>query len=281
MTPADPFDHPLFVGDRVAADPNECDVVIRRIVSRESLRTTRLGEDLWTFSEIRSAASRLEVEAATAGKGVQEQLEAANRYIQILEIERDTTLADAKQHWQVATEHDDRAREAEAVQRGLRARVQLYEASFAQRSGDLDDELELPQQWKELVNWCDTELAGRLVLGSQARKGIKKAEFESVDSVVRCLLWLASEYRDTRMCGGGTTRNTTILPGIENALCGDHTFRFEWQQRFLLADWHVKTGGNSRDPRRCLRIYYCFDDITQAGDCCRHARSSADQCNVS
>lgn len=275
---ADPFDHPLFVGDQVEADPDECDVAIRRIVSRESLRTTRLGEDLWTFSELRSAASRLEVDAARAGKDVQKQLVAASRYIRNLEVERETALADVERHWQLATEHEDRAKEAEATQRGLRARVQAYVVAFSQHNLDPDDELEFPQQWTELVDWCDTELAGRLVLGSQARKGIKKAEFESVNSVAECLLWLASKYRDTRMCGGGTTRNMTILNGIENAPCGDDTFRFEWQQRYLRADWHVKTRGNTRDPRRCLRIYYCFDDTTQqviVADMPRHRRTSA------
>ena len=27
--------------------------------------------------------------------------------------------------------------------------------------------------------------------------------------------------------------------------------------------WHLKNGGNTRDPERCLRIYYFWDDETQ------------------
>ena len=28
-------------------------------------------------------------------------------------------------------------------------------------------------------------------------------------------------------------------------------------------EWHIKNGGNTRDPRRCLRIYYFWDEDSQ------------------
>jgi hypothetical protein len=92
---------------------------------------------------------------------------------------------------------------------------------------------------------------------------MKKAEFEDVKLAARCLLWLARDCRDRRMKGGGSLANVSIEPGIENAPCGEDTFKFDFQGRRLEADWHIKNGGNTREPRRCLRIYYAWDEVTQ------------------
>ena len=40
-------------------------------------------------------------------------------------------------------------------------------------------------------------------------------------------------------------------------------FRIWWQGQQHTADWHIKNGGNTRDPRRCLRIYYFWEHATQ------------------
>ena len=53
---------------------------------------------------------------------------------------------------------------------------------------------------------------------------------------------------------------------------------FDWQEGRLSADWHVKNGGNTREPRRCLRIYYGFDEATRqvvVADMPAHRRSGA------
>ena len=34
----------------------------------------------------------------------------------------------------------------------------------------------------------------------------------------------------------------------------------DWKGRRYEVDWHVKTGGNAHDPKRCLRIYYFWED---------------------
>jgi hypothetical protein len=81
--------------------------------------------------------------------------------------------------------------------------------------------------------------------------------------VGRCLRWLASTCRDRRINGGGSLANIPIEEGVENAPCGADSFNFDFHGRRLQADWHVKSGGNTHDPVRCLRIYYAFDEMTQ------------------
>ena len=43
----------------------------------------------------------------------------------------------------------------------------------------------------------------------------------------------------------------------------DDTYYFDRDGRRFSAAWHVKTSDNTRDPVRCLRIYYCFDSQMQ------------------
>lgn len=72
--------------------------------------------------------------------------------------------------------------------------------------------------------------------------------------------------------------NVTIMDGIQNASCGADTYDFDWNGRRFSADWHIKNGGNTRDPIRCLRIYYCFDTQTQqivVADMPAHRRTGA------
>lgn len=65
------------------------------------------------------------------------------------------------------------------------------------------------------------------------------------------------------MNGGGSVAEEAILEGIRNASCGGDAYTFTFDERKLTADWHVKAGGNTYDPSRCLRIYYCWDDRTK------------------
>jgi hypothetical protein len=135
-----------------------------------------------------------------------------------------------------------------------------------------------PAAWSELADWCDRTLIGRLVLAPAARRGIKKAEFEAVSLAARCLLWLANECRNRRLTGGGSLSNVPIARGIENAPCGEDTFKFEFQGRRLEADRHIKNRGNTRDPLRCLRIDYAWDELTHqivVADMSGHRRTGA------
>jgi hypothetical protein len=68
---------------------------------------------------------------------------------------------------------------------------------------------------------CDEQLAGRVLLTSQARDHIRNAEFEDVRQAARCLLWLSNEFREAKLDGaGGTLNDFPIEAGVRNAHCG-------------------------------------------------------------
>lgn len=78
--------------------------------------------------------------------------------------------------------------------------------------------------------------------------------------------------------GDGSAREEPVSDGVRNAHCGKDSFDFTWQGNQYTADWHIKNGGNTRDPSRCLRIYYAWDASTQqmiVADMPYHRRTGA------
>lgn len=276
---SDPFVHRLFLGDAVKDDPDGICTNLRLIVASESLRRTRLGHDVLPFVAVRSAALKLEQQArANSGANEIDQLETAKKQVTALEAEIAAAKNEASQNWQLAQEEEERAIASEAQLNAARARIQVLEEQFRSRGFHPDADIVIPDAWEELADWCDTTFAGRLVLSPVARRGIRNPRFEDIELVGRSLVWLAGECRTRRLMGGGTLANIQIESGVENAPCGNDTFQFDFQGRRLNADWHVKSGGNTRDPARCLRIYYTFDDVTQqviVADMPAHRRTAA------
>ena len=118
----------------------------------------------------------------------------------------------------------------------------------------------LPVTWKEFPAWCGEHLADRLILSPRARNTIKKTQYEDVETAAKCLLWLAGDYRRARLDGAGDDLRGPIESGLWNDRCGGDSFPFDWNGRRVEVEWHVKNGGNTTDPARCLRIYYFWDE---------------------
>lgn len=297
---ADPREHPLFLGHKVSINPDDCEREIRQLVAHESVRRTRLGHDVLSFSDVadfrseaaREAAQRREIETARVIHDTQitverrisvleQEIEARKSDVDALEdqvksaqSERDRSFDLATQEEERARSAEERARNAEATLYGLNVHVVKLRRMLSQQQIDPDRGLELPRTWEELAEWCNEHLAGRLVLAPQARRGIKKAMFDDPELAGRCLLWLSSTYRDIRIDGIGDPRDAhahirtvtdhdgTAISGVENSRCGTDEFYFDYEDGRLKADWHVKNG-NARDREHCLRIYYCYDEAKQ------------------
>lgn len=263
---SDAYSHPLLLADSL----NTVDKAalgerrIREMVSQFSLRAVRLGEHVIPFSRLRSLTLEAKQEVLTAeGAADEDQLATSNERIASLEVE----LREAKEIESLAIEEsamaEERARLAEAQSSNAAARVQQLLEQIKERGIDPDEGVQLPRSWGDFVDWCDEQLIGRVVLTSAAKRGCKKASFSDVERAARSLLWLATDCRSRFMEGGGSLRDETIEPGVLNAHCGSDAFDSSWMSGRVKIDWHVKTGGNSRAPENCLRIYYGWDDQTQ------------------
>jgi len=278
----DPFTHRLVLADQIGAAGGgaRCARWMRQLAATDSIRRAKLGSDVLAFSDIRSAS--LEARQRTLeseGASDADQLEAAKA--RLATLEKDVERQRSEQEYYVEEYEKERQRADFADRQAQIAAYRIQELTrlLKDKGDDPDQEVPTPKSWDELPDWCDQYLSGRLVLTPAARRAVKSPEFEDVELVARCLLWLAGTCRDQRAQGGeGTLRDVQLEEGIRNAHCGGDTYDFDWSGRSFAADWHIKNGGNTRDPSRCLRIYYCFDEQTQqiiVSDLPAHRRTGA------
>jgi len=128
--------------------------------------------------------------------------------------------------------------------------------------------------WDNLIEWADTELAGRLLLHSRARRMLKDAEYEDPILAYKALALLAGPYREMNLKGGNIEEprkqwkeglkslHLKEEPSLgESKTGGNNAEEYEIvhnDKRFFL-ERHLKKG-NSWDRRHCFRVYYCFDN---------------------
>jgi hypothetical protein len=263
---ANPFAHRLFLLGTNAEDERARSALttLRWIAANESVRRLELGTDVLAFSAVRDASLDVERERLKrAGSADAEQLRAAQTQIDALKDDLRRSLE--TQQW-LSDEHkaaEERAQNLEQQLRGAEFRIRQLLAQINARGDKPDAGISLPEDWDNFADWCDDVLSGRVVLSARARRELKSAVFDNPQTAARCLLWLANEYRDSRVNGGSGDLRKPIEEGIYNDRCGADSFEFGWGSRKVWVEWHVKNGGNTRDPRRCLRIYYFWDEDSQ------------------
>lgn len=168
-----------------------------------------------------------------------------------------------------ASRYERAKRRADAAERERDAahlRARQLEGLVRSLGGNPDAEIPFPTTWEEVASWCEQNLASRLTLAAPARRELGGADFEDVSLAARCLNWLAFDYRDTRLRGGDPQlhgRIDDIADGVFNLPCGGDSFECSWEGRNHRVEWHIKRGANTRDPRRCLRIYYFWDQANR------------------
>lgn len=237
---------------------------LRWLVANESLRRLKLGDDVVSFSSVRDASLDAERKRLKeSGTGAVEQLKAAQSQIDALK--QDLTRANGEtEQW--LSEYEDADEKAKILEQQLRSaqfRNQQLLAQLKARGAEPDAEIKFPEDWDAFADWCDDALSGRVTLSSRARREVKSASFDEPQTAARCLLWLANEYRDSRLNGSTGDLRKPLESGIQNDRVGGDSFDFKWNGRNVLVEWHIKNGGNTHDPRRCLRIYYFWDDESQ------------------
>ena len=258
--------HDLVLVDRLSTAEGVASVStwLRRVAATESVRRLRLGKQVLSYATVRrhsldATHTRLEREGAS----YEEQLTAAQTQIDTLKKD----LEAANEMEQLLSDDNDalesRARTAEAQLTAAGYRIQQLLEQIKTRGEIPDTNIPLPSSWDSFSDWCDQNLVGRVLLSPRARREVKAPQFNDIAAAARCLLWLANEYRERRLNGGNGDLRTQIESGIQNDRCGADAFQIDWQGRHPDVEWHIKNGGNTRDPARCLRIYYFWDDASQ------------------
>lgn len=262
----DPYRHRLFIGANLADQDysNACTSWLRRAVAAHSVSSTRLGKDVPEFAALRTESRRLRASNLAIQEAPDaELLEVAEQTISSLTEELKDKTNEIDGYVAMVGSAEERASAAEQENRSLLYKLRQLVASVANPEAPPTDEPPLPQEWSEFADWLDQTFPDKIVLTPSARRMIRSPEFEDVGLVARAITWLATEQYHRRIQGGGSTRDEPIEPGVRNAYCGGDTYEADWQGRRYKVDQHIKNGGNTHDPKRCLRIYYFWEPDLQ------------------
>lgn len=263
----DPYAHRLVLAKQILAMDGalQCDRWMRALAATESIKRLVLGRDVLAFAAIRSASIiARQTQLAIEGGSDSDQLEVAKAHIQALDKQHEDDKISIEYFDQEYKRAEERAEAAEEQARASTYRIQQLLEQIDTNDQSPVVENAPPNSWGSFVNWCDTNLAGRLTLTASARRQLRAPKFDNPLLAARCLIWLATECRSRRMVGGeGSLREEVVEPGVRNSHCGGDQFDLDWQGQRYTADWHIKGGGNTHDPSRCLRIYYFWEPTTQ------------------
>lgn len=289
--------HPLFLPERIRAWEEDTGVPFARhlalLAARATLGPASQALEVPTFARVQDLArQRGLLEARKAGQSAEQLLaiaEEENRGLRerIDELERERAAREAEFD-ALLSEAEREREEALTEARVARARIDVLEERLERAHVDLEAEVPPLASYDELEEWAGRHLAGRLVLLPRAVREAKDALFADPALVGRALRYLAGPYRAMRIEGGEASRAAHARAlaelGLENSGTGGDAqiyadrFRVEWRGQKRLLDQHLKNGGNTRDPRRCLRIYYFWDEEEQLvviGSLPSHIRTGA------
>ncbi len=289
--------HPLFLPERIVAWEEDTGTPFARhlalLAARATLGPAPADLEVPTFARVQELTrERRLLEARSTGRSSEELLELAWQEIgelkqQLEEIERERGVREAELDALVAEAERERG-EALAELAAARQRIGLLEERLRKGGADPDTTVPALGSYAELEDWAGRHLAGRLVLLPRAIRAAKDGLFENVALVGRALLYLAGPYRQLRLEGrekAGAVHDRALAElGLDNSPVGDDLtnhrdrFRVDWRGSKRLLDQHVKNGGNTRDPKRCLRIYYFWDEREQlvvVGSLPGHIRTGA------
>ncbi len=278
---SDPGDHPLALARRIENWPGGSerfgdllvDGVLRSTVSSPDLEYT-----LPPYSKVKQGAQeRQRMDLSDSGASDQELFELSLNENEGLRNQIEEQQATFTGLLALAEEERDVARaqlnDSQSRISALSARVEHLEERWA-RSGLVDQQDEIPEDFKDLAEWGRRNLAGKVVILPRAVRAANKSPFEDVSLAYSALLLLRDHYVPMKRKGdqGRLAAYKVALQELhlEEAPCfagqgagqeGDTYFpTFRGARREL--DRHLK-GSNSRDPRFGFRLYFFWDDETE------------------
>lgn len=276
----DPFRHPLARSSQIEewrdGGQSAFTNMLIEAAASNSIRAIDSEADLPTFTKAKQVALRQQRADAKGDSdypallGLAE-LELDEKQREISGLESIIAEEEAKR---AAVE--ERLDELEGTNTFLRSRIVDLENARLE-STQKDPSKAYPTDFGGMSDWADDSLSGRIKILPRAQREAKDAQFQDITLVYKSLEYLAGPFWQMKTKGGQEllVQNDKALAdlGIKNEPCGaEHllkeqgdTFEVQWgpRNRKRLLDLHLKNGGNTRDPSRCLRIYYFWDSDTQ------------------
>ncbi|GMW05563.1 MAG: hypothetical protein QY320_08290 [Gammaproteobacteria bacterium] len=278
----EPYSHPLALPHRIVEWPDGGPVSYATFLVNQSLaRSVARGDAhhaVPPFATIRQIAARRRLDTARkAASSDKDLLVIAEGEIIDLKAE----LADQKQTYDsliktLEEERDDARAATEAANNrstALRYRLEGIQQALSQR-GEVLATPPIPNSLDDFETWSASYLAGSVEINGRAYQGIKKSVYQDPALVYKSLLLLRDYYVPMKREGGLDHKRAfddyCRLLNLEESqtFSGDrwgeegdtYVVRFAGRRRVL--DRHLKKG-DSRDPRRCFRLYFFWDEDSE------------------
>lgn len=276
-----PYQHPLYLSHRIqdwqSVGPSAFGEHLVRLACDDSVGRQKDSERvLPRFNTVKKIAMNWRRDEAHRSGNQEGEIEALRDEVRSLaqEIETALDLADGAEKERDAIR--DQLKDQQDQNRQLLWQLNEFRSRLERQTGrSLDVDIPIPDTLKDLKRWSSEHLAGRVVMTPRAIRAAKDSPFEDVPLVYKALLLLANEYRRMRVEGGPQSQEAFDAAlralRLENSRSGDPARLGEQGSEYIvehsgqrhLLDWHIKKPGNTREPTRCLRIYYTFDDQSQ------------------
>lgn len=271
----DPFSMPLYMRPRTdRVSDSRLNEILMSDVCHFSVIPFNT-EALPRFSTLRKSQTRFEMNqaskaAAASTTNSSEQVQALQTQIAKfgeLETLFNESLESAEASARAASAAADELR---SENYRLRAHVESLMTALRD-SGHEKPEVPIPESLEDLQDWAEQHYPNTITITNKAARLAAGSIFEDVPTVYKALQLMATEYRDTKMgVSGAYDRFETglrdlglqITPAFANGSAhnsgSDAVLQYRGRKQVL--DLHIKNGGNTRDPARCLRIYFFWSD---------------------
>ncbi len=131
--------------------------------------------------------------------------------------------------------------------------------------------------YAKLPEWAAEHFEKRITFHSRALRALEDAQFENIELVYRTVAVLGIYYWPMRMRDGDDPGiRETYMSAIQNLFLDDtqsasessmgmarDSYDIEWNGRKLTLDRHLKNRTRGRNPQRCFRLYFTWDDVSK------------------
>ncbi|WP_153114988.1 hypothetical protein [Rhodocyclus tenuis] len=248
---------------------------ITRTLYSTSVDTPKSRQCWTSFADIQNQRFAQEAARARAANDDRSVIKLYEEEVGRLQQQLNQAETDANEYNTLADERKGIAEAAEARAYFLRVENDRLRGLLTQRGGtDPDAQILIPDTYDELPDWCDKNLAGRLMLVPRAARSVRGAPYDNPSLVYKALLMLAGVYRQMRLGLIGREAYEEELRSLEltesgsisSVRAGEQGEEYyvtypsgSTRRRFL--DIHVRKG-TSYDPRHALRVYFFWDEET-------------------
>ena len=288
------FAHPLVLASRIAEWEGRGGkgwIAYEKFLISQALRRSISGRDieqrLPRFATVRHLIIEklLQRVQRDTGLSYQEQLAEEQEYT----AELQKALKEQEQDFEKQRQEDEelistaerekdqavaKSQEIKAQRWHLQHRVKTLEEKL--REAGQSTQPEIPDNLNEFEKWCDENLSGFVEIHNRAFRGAKDSSYGDPSLIYKALLVLRDYYVPMKQsqAGGDNLKSKKLFeeeckklgimeaPSIDKSRQGEEgdTYYVKYLGENEFLDRHLKNKGNSRDPRRCFRLYFFWDD---------------------